>query len=822
MRYTFSNIREALPEALCVQSPFPGTIVETLLLDSRQQQSLQRALFFALVGPQHDGHQYIDDCYAHGVRNFIVEAELDWKRWPNANILKVDSSLSALQSLALQHRHHFELSVIGITGSNGKTIVKEWLFQLLRNDFNIVRSPRSYNSQTGVPLSLWLIRPDHQLGLFEAGISQPGEMERLAPLIDCQIGIFTNIGEAHSSGFETMHQKIQEKLRLFERANTIIYCADHKGLSAAIESRFADRNLLSWTRTHIPASIHITEYYSPAGATSFDVYYQNTQFRFQIPFNDAASKENALHCLALLLHLGVSSEDITARMSTLEAVAMRLEIREGMNGCTLINDTYNSDPDSLRIALQFMKQQRPEGRKTLILSDMLQSCDSPADLYARLASDIKAYGIKQFFGIGPDIEAIQSHLEPNIPCQFFPSTNEFLRHLPTFRDETILIKGARRFALEQITNRLTLKAHQTILEIDLNALQNNLRVFRQILHPGVQLLLMVKASGYGSGADEVARMLEFQQVDYLGVAYIDEGVALRRAGIRIPILVLNPEETGFNDLFEYELEPEVYKLSLLKELVAFKPEGQQLCIHIKLETGMNRLGFAESDLPELLLLLETQPDLQVRSIFSHLAASEDASSDAFTTKQALRFENMSKQLEKALGYKPLRHLLNSEGILRFPQFQYNMVRLGIGFYGVSGQPVLRSQLKEALSLKSRISQIKTVSKQDTIGYGRRGALPEGGRIATVAIGYADGLLRAAGNGRFALLIHGHKAPTVGSICMDMCMVDISHIPEAAEGDEVLVFGSSYSVFNLAACLNTIPYEVFTNIGPRVKRVYLQE
>lgn len=825
MSYTFRNIQQLLHAAHCVQAPAPNNPIDLLLLDSRQVRDALHTLFFAVKGPQHDGHRFVGACYEAGIRNFIVEEAINWSAFPEANVLEVESSIHALQIIAGEHRHRFQLPVIGITGSNGKTIVKEWLYQLLRSDYNIVRSPRSYNSQSGVPLSLWLIEPEHELGIFEAGVSQSGEMTRLAPLIKCQLGVFTNIGEAHSLGFESTTQKIQEKLTLFEYANTIVYCADQEESSKQLKLKYAEKQLLSWSEEGRKADIQIKLTTHSKTESLFQVTHKDLHFELRIPFSDQASQENALHCLAVLLHLNVKPDLIRARFADIEPVAMRLEMKMGLRGCTLINDTYNSDPDSLRIALQFLEQQRPYGSRTLILSDMLQSRDTPSDLYARLASSIKAHSINRFIGIGSEIEAIQPYLDANTKSMFFSSTANFLENIANIEpleNETILVKGARSFALEQIVERLEWSAHKTVLEIDLNALQNNLKVFRRLIKPEVQLLLMVKASAYGAGADEVARMLEFQHADYLGVAYIDEGVALRNAGIRTPVLVLNPERAGFNDLFEHKLEPEVYSLNLLTELLLAKPPGTILPIHLKLETGMNRLGFEEQDIPALLKRLQELKDIRVRSVFSHLASSEDPASDAFTKAQVRRFEQQYEQLATGLGYRPWRHILNTEGIHRFPQFQYEMVRLGIGFYGISNDVNLQPQLQEAMRLKSKISQIKTLKPGETVGYGQKGVLAKGGRIATISVGYADGLLRAAGNGHHTLLIHHQLAPIVGNVCMDMCMVDITHIPEAREGDEAIVFGPEHSVLQLAASLNTIPYEVFTNIGARVKRVYLQE
>lgn len=822
MHYTIQQIAQIIGGKFLRRSGGKA-IVKHLLTDSRQLIFPETTLFFALPGVSQDGHIFLERLYEAGVRCFIVSKKEAYDALPEANIVQVDEVLTALQQLAAHHRQQFDIPVVGITGSNGKTIVKEWLFQLLRDDHRIVRSPRSYNSQVGVPLSVWQIQPRHTIGIFEAGISQTGEMARSAQIIRCTAGIFTNIGEAHAEGFTDLMEKLQEKLLLFEFADIIVYCKDNPSVDAAI--RALDKRVFCWSRTD-PADLRIQDIrQTGAGHAQIEAVFQGDKLAITIPFSDAASIENAIHCWAMLLFLNVPQEVIEQRMANLEPVAMRLELREGINGCTLINDSYNSDFTSLSIALNFMEQQRGGARRTLILSDILQSGREEADLYADVALLIREKGVNRLIGIGHAVHALKNLLPPSVASHFYETTAEFLRvcHQFDFQNEVILVKGARPYAFEKIARRLSQKMHRTVLEVNLSALAYNLRLYRGKLRPETKIMAMVKAAAYGSGSLETARLLEFHKVDYLAVAYADEGAELRRGGIRLPILVLNPEEAVFESLLRYDLEPEIYSLAQLRQFAQFSADaGRAVPIHLKIDTGMRRLGFEEEDLEALLELLAAYPQLSVRSLFSHLAASEAPDHDEFTQLQIRKFEVQYDRIAEGIGYRPLRHILNSGGIERFPQAQMDMVRLGIGLYGIGATGAFSRRLKPVLSLKATISQIKNAITGTTIGYGRRGQADQDKRIATISIGYADGLLRAAGNGHFSVLAGGKRAPIIGSVCMDMCMIDVTQIPDAKEGDEIEIFGDHLPVTELAAALQTIPYEVFTCISPRVKRVYVQE
>ncbi len=804
-----------------------NTTISHLLTDSRRILLPAQSLFFALKGMRQDGHDFISDAYAKGVRNFVVSQALNENDFPEASFLQVKNVHRAIHQLANYHRQQFDLPVIGITGSNGKTIVKEWLFQLLQDDFHIVRSPRSYNSQLGVPLSVWQVQKTHTLGIFEAGISRMGEMEKVAPIIDCTIGIFTNIGAAHSEGFPDINIKIEEKLRLFEQTKTVIYCIDDVRVHRAMQS-LEGKRFFTWSRedvkTQSVSDLQIFDIKKLENACIIRAIYKKEQLEIKIPFKDEPSIENAIHCWATALFLGLKQSRIQQKMQQLEAVAMRLEMRAGVRNCSLINDSYNSDLTSLGMALNFLEQQSKHEKRSLILSDILQSGQDADALYEAVAELIEAKQIHKVIGIGKAVFRLKSMLSSAIEAHFFSSTNAFLEQFPhkNFQQEAILLKGARRFQFERIANFLAEKVHRTVLEVNIKALLHNLNVFSSYLQPNTKLLMMVKAAAYGSGSVEIARLLEFQNIDYLAVAYADEGVELREAGIQLPIMVLNPEVATFEKHFRYDLEPELYSLGLLKEFMRYIPEQSSIRIHLKLNTGMNRLGFEAADIPKLIQLLMSEPRLYVQSIFSHLSASEAPQHDAFTHLQVKRFVEMYEQIVASIGYRPIQHIANTSGIVRFPEYQFDMVRLGIGLYGLENGKSMQDQLEIVHSLKARVSQIKEVSLEETVGYSRSGQLSRPSRIATVSIGYADGLHRSAGNGKFSLLVRGKRAPIVGNVCMDMCMLDVTDIPEVQEGDEVTVFGTEPHVDELSAAINTIPLEIFTSISQRVKRVYFEE
>lgn len=819
MRYHLSDIQQILG-ARWLQQPASDPLTEQLLFDSRSLTTPANALFFALPGKHRDGHRFIPELYAQGVRQFVVKQWPEPDLMPEAGFLQVDDPLKALQALAMHHRSRFQIPVIGITGSNGKTVVKEWLAQLLSPDFDLVRSPKSYNSQIGVPLSVWQMQERHSLAIFEAGISQTGEMERLERIIQPSIGIFTNLGAAHQEGFASDTEKLAEKMKLFAHSDVLV-----------CESRWApDRSqarLFTWSKNGEPAQLKVQsiEKLNNGGARITATLEESGQtLSLQLPFSDDASLENALHCWSVLLLLNIPQETIEHRMLRLEHVEMRLEVKAAIQRCTLINDAYSNDLDSLRLALQFARRQAAKGPLTLILSDVLQSGLSPRALWNAVAALVQTHQVDRLIGIGSEVPAIREWLPPSVSCSFYPATEVFLAQIwqLEFREETILLKGARAFAFERIARRLEQKAHKTVLEVNLSALLHNLKTYQRMLRPGTKMMVMVKAEGYGAGSAQVAKLLEFHQADYLGVAYADEGIALREAGVSLPILVLNPEPASFDVLWRYRLEPEVYSLELLKEIMDFAGADKSLAIHLKLDTGMHRLGFEPADMPALLEKLKQLPHWRVASVFSHLAASDAPAHDEFTRAQAKVFQSMAKQIQEILGYAPLRHICNTGGIERWPEFHFDMVRLGIGLYGIGGQAI-QHQLQVVNELKATISQIKNIPAGETVGYNRNsGVLSQPRRIATISIGYADGFLRLAGGGRYSVAVRGHRASTVGNVCMDMTMIDVTNIPEAQVGDEVVIFGRNPPVQDLAQCLQTIPYEVFTNVSDRVKRVYWQE
>jgi Alr-MurF fusion protein len=830
--YSISQIKEVIGGV--TNASLSDSKIEHLLIDSRKITFPETSLFFAIVGARHNGHNFIEDVYKGGVRHFIVSQSVDNQLFTDAIFIKVNDVLRALQDLAVFHRSQFpKLKVIGITGSNGKTVVKEWLYQLLKDDYNIVRSPKSYNSQVGVPLSVWQIRPEHNLAIFEAGISEKGEMEKLERIIQPRIGVLTNIGSAHDEGFASREEKLSEKLILFKNCGRIYYKRDDDLIDDALKT-FPIGVRRAWGQEK-KANLTIKKFHFRDESCIIEAVYKDKIWgkSLTVPFKDTVSLENIIHCWNVALGLNVENNIINKRVKKLEPVAMRLELKAGINGCLLVDDAYNFDLNALQIALDFVNQQSRHLKKTVVISDMLQmtkngdskleNTEGPYQTICQLLVEKK---IERVIGIGNDIVKLKSILPQTIDFQHFTSTSDFLNQIKSadFHNEIILLKGARPFAFEQITNRLALKAHKTVLEINLNALVHNLHVFTKKLKPNVKIMAMVKASAYGNGSDEVARLLEFHKVDYLAVAYADEGIDLRNAGVKLPIMVMNPEEASFDALRRFDLEPEIYSLNLLKNYVDFvkNTEGPLFKIHLKLDTGMHRLGLESIDIQQVISFLNENKKIKVASVFTHLAATESAEHDGFTAQQVTRFEVLYAQVTEGVGYKPMRHVLNSSGITRHAGYQFEMVRLGIGLYGVDGSGDFESRLQVVQTLKATISQIRNVSQKETVGYSRRGLLDRDSRIATISIGYADGLLRGAGNGHFSVALHGKRAPIVGSVCMDMTMIDVTDIPEAVEGDDVEIFGNQIPVQALAKVLNTIPYEIFTTISERVKRVYFQE
>lgn len=796
--------------------------IRYLVTDSRGFISPGGTLYFALKGLRHNGHNFIGDMYDKGVRGFIIsDQEIDMKAFPDASFLLVKDTLVALQKLAAYHRKQFNIPVVGITGSNGKTIIKEWLFQLMENKQNLVRSPKSYNSQIGVPLSVWLLGSEHEMAIFEAGISLIGEMQKLAVIVSPTIGIFTNIGDAHQQNFIDYKHKISEKLKLFQNTEILIYCKDYNLIENQIKAndKFEDTQLFSWSRK-FPADLFVSKVEKGSQSTRLEAKFQGQVIDIEIPFIDDASIENAIHCWAFML-LAYENEEIKERMLTLVPVAMRLELKQGINNCTIINDSYNSDIGSLSIALDFLNQQNQHKQKTLVISDILQSGKDETGLYKEVADLVFNKHVSRLIGIGEAISRNERFFKT--PCQFYKSTEDFLQSVnkDNFMDEAILLKGSRTFEFELISNSLQHKAHRTVLEINLNALAHNLNYFRSKLNKGTKVMAMVKAFSYGSGTFEVANTLQFQKVDYLGVAFADEGVALRKAGIVTPIMVMNPDVQSFESIIEYVLEPEIYSLKMLEQfaITVKRFSVGAYPVHIKLETGMNRLGFSKPDLPALIKALANHPTLVVKSIFSHMAASDAAQHDEFTHQQFKNFDSMSKKIMKSLSYPVLRHILNSSGIERFPDYQLDMVRVGIGMYGISSEDT--NELENVSTLKTRISQIKAVAAGESVGYSRACTLERDSQIAILPIGYSDGLRRSMGNGKGKICVNGELVPIIGNICMDMCTIDITGI-SAAEGDEVIIFGEKHPISEMAQTLSTIPYEVMTSISTRVKRIYLYE
>jgi len=782
------------------------TTIERLVTDSRKAVLSEGVLFVAIRGQRHDGHQFIQEMYNQGIRTFLVEEDpADLTSLVEANILKVDNCIEALQLIAIEKRRAFSGEVIAITGSNGKTIVKEWLYELLSPDVKTIANPGSYNSQLGVALSVWNLTNSYDLGIFEAGISQGGEMEKLERMLHPTIGILTNIGSAHDEGFAGKVHKLNEKLGLFKGVDILVYCHDHSLVRSAVSDLKV--SCLSWGFQE-GADIRVSK-----EKDVLNVAHAGGRFELHMPFTDDASIENCMHCVAVLLYKRKSFAVIQDRIVRLRSVPNRLELKDGTNNCQIIDDSYNNDLGGLEFSLQFLIHQKQRSSRTLILSDILQSGLSEIALVEQIARLIRSYEINRFVGVGPVLRKHSSYFSKG--SSLFANTEELVKSIHTLglQDELVLIKGARSFEFEKVVAALQQKVHGTVLEVDLDALVHNLNFFKSKLSASTRLMVMVKALAYGSGSIEIANLMKFHKVQYLGVAYADEGIDLRKNHIDLPVMVMNPTELSLEHMFQYNLEPEVYSLKLLNAVV-MKAKGNPIRIHLKLDTGMARLGFVESELEELMHILGNNPNIKVVSIFSHLAGSDEAAHDSFSREQGSRFKEWAVRIASYLPERPLFHLVNSSGILRFPEFHFDMVRLGIGLYGIGD-----THLKPVASLKSTISQIRTIKTGESVGYGRSYRGERDMRIATIAIGYADGYSRSFSNGVGKVLVNGKQAAIVGRVCMDMTMIDVTEI-DANEGDEVTLFGKGLPLEEVAGWINTIPYEILTNTSSRVRRLFL--
>ena len=805
------------------------TTIEHLLIDSRKIIFPASSLFFAISTTHRDGHGFIGDAYKKGVRCFVVNKPADLRSYPEAAFIIVRDTKAALQQIAAYHRKQFSIPVIGITGSNGKTVVKEWLYQLLHKDYNIVRSPRSFNSQIGVPLSVWQLNEQHQLGLFEAGISMPGEMENLEAIIQPTIGVLTNIGEAHSEGFRDKAQKLEEKVRLFQNCDVIIAKSDDADIVESLKK--LNKKTIYWgNKTSSDILVNSIKKDTEATAIALTIKQadKSQALKYIIPFTDDASIENSITCVCVMVYLGIKLTTIPPGMQLLQPVNMRLEMKKGINNCILINDSYSADLTSLNIALNFLQQQAGALGKTVILSDFLQSGSADKILYEQIAHSLQQHKIDRLIGIGEKVGHQLAVLldGSSIKQEYFLRTDSFIQQFRSsqFKDEIILIKGARVFEFEQITQLFEQKVHRTRLEINLDAITHNLKEYRKLLKPDVKVMAMVKAFAYGSGGAEIAGVLQYHGIDYLGVAYVDEGVDLRKAGIQLPIMVMNPDESSFDILIEHNLEPEIFSFELLRKFDDhLKREGlQQYPIHLEIETGMNRLGFDVNEIDELGTYLDHTASFKVQSVFTHLASAENAGQDDYTLLQADRFTKAVDILQKRFDYSFIKHIANSAAIVRMPQLHFDMVRPGIGLYGIDTSGLKKVNLHPVASLITTVAQIKKLKLGESVSYNRKGIAKKDSVIATVRVGYADGYPRRLGYGIGAMIINDQRAQTIGAICMDMTILDITDIKNIKEGDEVMVFGKELSIEQIAEWAETIPYEIMTGVSQRVKRIYYQE
>jgi len=818
--YTIEEIAKIV-DGKIIENQHNSTVIKNILFDSRLLVEPDSTLFFALSSDRNDGHKYINELYGKGVRAFVVNHSFTINS--DATLIVVGDTLAALQKLAAHHRGQFNIPVIGITGSNGKTIVKEWLYQILSPTFSVVRSPKSYNSQIGVPLSVWQMNESHDIAIFEAGISRPNEMRNLSEIIRPTIGVFTNIGPAHGKNFKSLEQKIEEKLELFRsKLNICVYCKDQELVASSIER--SEIKTFSWSKKNTNCDLFIDSIKSSV-TTTIRAIYQGKEVETVIPFIDDAAIENAIHCWCIALIFNIPENVIKERMSRLESVEMRMELKAGINNCLIINDAYNNDRNALGIALDFMNAQRHDN-KVLVLSDIMQSELKEDELYPYIAQLIENKGVDVLIGIGKEISKYKSQIK--IKSYFYDSTNDFLANHPmqSFENQIILLKGARNFEFERIMKVLQKKSHETVLEINLDSLVKNLNYYRGKLKKGTKLMAMVKAFAYGSGNHEISNLLAFHHVDYLTVAYADEGIELRNQDIKLPIMVMTPETNTFDSIIKYNLEPDVYSfrcLSQLEEAISQLDTTlkEPVKVHIKIDTGMHRLGFLPEDINALIDRVKSNPNIKIQSVFSHLATSDMPEENDFTRHQFDMFEMMSSKIAEAFPYKILRHILNTAGTTRFTEYQYDMVRIGIGLYGVASCEEDRGRLHNVISLKSTIKQIKEYESGETVGYGRHGKITKPSRIGVIPIGYADGLRRQLGNGAACFWVNGKPAPIIGNVCMDLCMIDVTGI-DCKEDDTAILFDENHPIEAISNACNTIPYEIMTGISQRVKRVYVKE
>ncbi len=818
LEYTLEKIAGIVKGELIGDKAPVVTYLET---DSRKAIISDKSLFIAIKGERHNGHRYIKELHIKGIRHFMVEKGFEGiEKFDGANFIVVDNNIKALQDIAKNHRKGFNFPIISITGSNGKTVVKEWLFQCLSKFKSVTRSPKSYNSQVGVPLSIWLMDIRADIGIVEAGISQPGEMECLEEIIKPQWGIITNIGPPHQANFDSPEHKIKEKLTLFKNAETIFYCSDYEAINKELRKHFADKELVSWSHTNPDSFLYVEDIKKHSKYTNVQVLANKEKQEITVPFTDEASLENCMHIMTVLTYMSLPFSKIQEALTGLSPVEMRLEQVKGIWDTTIINDTYNSDLNSLRIALDYLSTQKQHQQLIVILSDIQQAGIDKQGLYKKVNDLLSVHNISWLFAIGTEIA---SYGEFTPVTKYFHSTSEFLSSIQRadLEGSSILVKGSREFEFERIVNALSAKKHITTLEINMAHAIYNLNYFRSFLNEGTKMMVMVKALGYGSGVYELANMLEHQKVDYLGVAYSDEGVALRKAGIKLPIMVMSPFQDSHRNIVQYGLEPEVFNMKGLLSVVEtmeYFEEKANMPVHLKLDTGMHRLGFMPNEIEDCIEVLKKHPRVCVKSVFSHLSVADDASEDAFTERQIELFDKMYKAISKGLGYRPMRHILNSAGIERFPKAQYEMVRLGIGLHGISAAG---KHLMQVSQLKTQISQIKYIPQGDSIGYNRRGRAETDMKIGIIPVGYADGFSRKFGGRVGNVVVNGRQAPVIGDICMDMTMVDLTGI-DAHEGDRVVVFGEENPISELANKIGTIPYEILTSVSSRVKRVYYNE